>query len=176
LYYNNVQSKYENGTCCVAGAGQPFTVPTGVSGNDFVYSSMSNNGLYQVVVTATNPQSGNTSIPSRLYLSSNSGSSFSKIIELTYIDDNNYLIFGGVSMSGDGSIITASVLNQDAIFQYIYLSSNNGVTWKKVYNDNNGSVINVSGINSGFLNSNFSGQYQILTGTNKLYLNNNYGN
>ena len=176
LYYNNVQSRTENGTMCVSGNGQPFSNPTDVSGNDFIYSSISNNGQYQVVVTATNPQSGNTSIPSRLYLSSNSGSSFSKIIELTYIDDNNYLIFGGVSMSGDGSIITASVLNQDGIFQYIYLSSNNGVTWKKVYNDNNGSVINLSGIDSGFLNSNFSGQYQILTGTNKLYLNNNYGN
>lgn len=176
LYYNNVQSKYENGTCCVSGASQPFTVPTGVSGNDFVYSSMSNNGLYQVVVTATNPQTGNTSIPSRLYLSSNSGSSFSQIIQLTYTDDNNYLFFGGVSMSGDGSIITASVLDQDGIFQYIYLSSNNGVNWKKIYNDNNGSVIIFSGQNAGFLNTNFSGQYQILTGINKLYFNNNYGN
>jgi hypothetical protein len=176
LYYNNILSAYENGTCCVSGASQPFSVPSGVTGNDFIYSSMSDTGQYQVVVTATNPQSGNTSIPSRLYLSSNSGSTFNQIIQLPYTNNDNYLVFGGVSMSGNGSIITASVLNQDSIFQYIYLSSNYGVTWNKIYNDSNGSVINISGLISGFLNTNFSGQYQMLSGTNKLYINNNYGN
>jgi hypothetical protein len=175
LYYNNEQSRIENGTLCVSGNGQPFTVPTGVTGNDFIYSSISNNGQYQVVVTATNPQSGNTSIPSRLYFSSNSGSSFSQIIQLAYTDDNNYLIFGGVSMSSDGKYITASVLDQDNTFKYIYLSSNTGVTWTKVYNDKNGSQINVTGQYAGFLNTNFSGQYQMLTGTDELYINNNYG-
>ncbi len=176
LYFNNVQSRTENGTLCVSGNGQPFSVPSGVTGNDFIYSSISNNGQYQVVVTATNPQSGNTSIPSRLYLSSNSGSSFSQIIQLAYTDDNNYLIFGGVSMSADGNIITASVLNQDNTFQYIYLSSNSGITWKKIYNDSNGSPISVTGQqNVGFLNTNFSGQYQMLAGTNEIYINNNYG-
>ena len=176
LYYNSTISAYENGTCCVSGNGQSFTVPSGVTGNDFIYSSMSNSGQYQVVVTATNPQSGNTSIPSRLYLSSDSGSNFSQIIQLLYTDNNNYLIFGGVSMSGDGSIITATVLNQDNTFQYIYLSSNNGVTWKKIYNDSTGSLISVTGQYAGFLNTNFSGQYQMLSGTNILYINNNYGN
>jgi len=175
LYFNNVQSRTENGTMCVSGNGQSFTVPTGVTGNDFIYSSISNNGQYQVVVTATNPQSGNTSIPSRLYLSSNSGTNFSQIIQLVYTDDNNYLTFGGVSMSADGNIITASVLNQDNTFQYIYLSSNSGVTWTKVYNDKNGSPISVTGQYAGFLNTNFSGQYQMLTGTDELYINNNYG-
>ena len=48
---------------------------------------------------------------------------------------NNYFKFGGVSMSGNGNIITASVLNQDDNFQYIYLSSDIGATWKKIYND-----------------------------------------
>jgi hypothetical protein len=176
LYYNTTLSAYENGTCCVSGAGQPFIVPTGVSGNDFIYSSMSDSGQYQVVISATNPQSGNTSIPSRLYLSTNSGTSFNQIIQLSYTDDNNYLIFGGVSMSGNGSIITASVLNQDGIFQYIYLSSNYGNTWNKIYNDNTGSAINISGLDNGFININFSGQYQMISGTNKLYINNNYGN
>jgi hypothetical protein len=176
LYFNSTIPAIENGTLCVSGNAQPFTVPSGVTGNDFIYSSMSNNGQYQVVVTATNPQSGNTSIPSRLYLSSNSGSSFSQIIQLPYTNDNNYLIFGGVSMSGDGSIITASVLNQDSTFQYIYLSSNFGVTWTKIYNDTTGSQISVTGQYAGFLNTNFSGQYQMLSGTNILYINNNYGN
>jgi hypothetical protein len=177
LYFNSTIPAYENGTCCVSVAGQQFTVPTGVTGNDFIYSSMSDNGLYQVVVTATNPQSGNTSIPSRLYLSSNSGSSFSQIIQLPYTDDNNYFIFGGVSMSADGNIITASVLNKVNTFQYIYLSSNSGVTWTKIYNDSNGSPISVTGEqNVGFLNVNYTGQCQMLTGTNKLYINNNYGN
>lgn len=175
LYYNSTISAYENGTLCVSGNGQPFSVPSGVTGNDFIYSSMSNNGQYQVVVTATNPQSGNTSIASRLYLSSNSGTSFTQIIQLPYTDDNNYLIFGGVSMSADGNIITASVLNQDNSFQYIYLSSNTGVTWTKIYNDSAGSPISVIGQYAGFLNTNFSGQYQMLSGTNILYINNNYG-
>jgi hypothetical protein len=176
LYYNAVQTKIENGTCCVSGNGVSFTVPNGVTGNDFIYSSMSNTGQYQVVVTATNPQSGNTSIPSRLYLSSNSGSSFSQIIQLPYTDDNNYLIFGGVSMSADGKYITASVLDQTSNLQYIYISSNIGVTWTKIYNDSTGSQINVSGQTAGFLNVNYSGQYQIITGENDLYVNNNYGN
>ena len=179
MYYNYLSTPpaYENGTCCVSGGiSPPFTVPSGVSGNDFIYSSMSDSGLYQVVVTATNPQLGNTSIPSRLYLSSNSGSSFSQIIQLPYTDDNNYLIFGGVSMSADGNIITASVLNKVNTFQYIYLSSNSGVTWTKIYNDSNGSPISVTGEqNVGFLNINYTGQCQMLTGTNKLYINNNYG-
>ena len=178
LYYNNVQSRTENGTMCVSGNGQSFSNPTDVSGNDFIYSSISNDGKYQVVVTATNPQIGNTSIPSRLYLSSNYGSSssFSQIIQLPYTNDNNYLIFGGVSMSADGKYITASVLDQDINFQYIYISSNSGVTWKKIYNDINGSQINVTGQYAGFLNTNFSGQYQMLTGTDILYINNNFGN
>jgi hypothetical protein len=178
LYFNNVQQPgyYENGTCCVSDAGQSFTVPNGVTGNDFIYSSMSDTGQHQVVVTATNPQSGNTSIPSRLYLSSDSGTNFSQIIQLPYTNDNNYLVFGGVSMSSDGTYITASVLDQDGNFQYIYISSDIGVTWTKIYNDNNGSAINVTGQYAGFLNLNFSGQYQMLTGTNKLYINNNYGN
>jgi hypothetical protein len=175
LYYNNTLPAYENGTCCVSGAGQPFVVPSGVAGNDFIYSSMSDNGLYQVFVTATNPQSGNTSIPSRLYLSSNSGSSFSQIIQLPYTNDNNYLIFGGVSMSSNGTYITSSVLDQDSNFKYIYISSDIGVTWTKIYNDNNGSAINVTGQYAGFLNLNLSGQYQLLSGTNQLYINNNYG-
>jgi hypothetical protein len=176
LYYNAVQTKIENGTCCVSAPPQPFTVPSGVTGNDFIYSSMSNTGQYQVVVTATNPQSGNTSIPSRLYLSSNSGSSFSQTIQLPYTDNNNYLIFGGVSMSYDGKYITASVLDQNDDLQYIYISSNSGVTWTKIYNDSTGTEINVSGQTAGFLNVNYSGQYQILTGDNDLYVNNNYGN
>jgi hypothetical protein len=176
LYYNAVQIKIENGTCCVSGNGVSFTVPNGVTGNDFIYSSMSNTGKYQVVVTATNPQSGNTSIPSRLYVSSNSGTSFSQIIQLPYTDDNNYLIFGGVSMSADGKYITASVLDQNDDLQYIYISSNIGVTWTKIYNDSTGSQINVSGQTAGFLNVNYSGQYQIITGENDLYVNNNYGN
>jgi hypothetical protein len=178
LYLNNTLPipDYENGTCCVSGGiSPPFTVPSGVSGNDFIYSSMSDSGLYQVVVTATNPQLGNTSIPSRLYLSSNSGTSFSQIIQLPYTDDNNYLIFGGVSMSADGNIITASVLNKVNTFQYIYLSSNSGVTWTKIYNDSNGSQINVTGQYAGFLNVNYSGRYQMITGTDILYINNNYG-
>lgn len=176
LYYNNVQSRTENGTMCVSGNGQSFSNPTDVSGNDFIYSSISNNGQYQVVVTATNPQSGNTSIPSRLYLSSDFGANFSQIIQLPYTNDNSYLIFGGVSMSADGKYITASVLDQDGNFQYIYLSSNIGVTWTKIYNDINGSQINVTGQYAGFLNTNYSGEYQMLTGTNTLYINNNFGN
>jgi hypothetical protein len=176
LYFNSTIPAIENGTLCISGNSQPFSVPSGVTGNDFIYSSISNNGLYQVVVTATNPESGNTSIPSRLYLSSDSGSNFSQIIQLPYTDDNNYLIFGGVSMSADGSIITASVLNQNSTFQYIYLSSNFGVTWTKIYNDTNGSPISVTGQYAGFLNTNFSGQYQMITGTDILYINNNYGN
>lgn len=176
LYFNSTIPAYENGTCCVSGNGQPFTVPSDVSGNDFIYSSMSNTGQYQVVVTATNIQDPNPGIPSRLYLSSNSGSSFNQIIQLPYTDVNNFMIFGGVSMSGNGNIITASVLNQDENFQYIYLSSDIGVTWKKIYNDSNGSVINISGLAAGFLNTNDSGQYQMLTAIDKLYINNNYGN
>jgi hypothetical protein len=136
---------------------------------------MSDTGLYQVFVTATNPQSVDISIPSRLYLSSTSGTSFSQIIQLPYTDDNNYLIFGGVSMSSDGKYITASVLDQDGNFQYIYISSDIGVTWTKIYNDNTGSQINVTGQYAGFLNINYSGQYQMLAGTDKLYINNNYG-
>lgn len=176
LYFNSTIPAYENGTCCVSGNGQPFTVPSDVSGNDFIYSSMSNTGQYQVVVTATNIQDPNPGIPSRLYLSSNSGSSFNQIIQLPYTDVNNFMIFGGVSMSGNGNIITASVLNQDENFQYIYLSSDIGVTWKKIYNDSNGSVINISGLAAGFLNTNDSCQYQMLTAIDKLYINNNYGN
>jgi len=176
LYFNSTIPAYENGTCCVSGNGQPFTVPSDVSGNDFIYSSMSNTGQYQVVVTATNIQDPNPGIPSRLYLSSNSGSSFNQIIQLPYTDVNNFMVFGGVSMSGNGNIITASVLNQDENFQYIYLSSDIGVTWKKIYNDSNGSVINISGLTAGFLNTNDSGQYQMLTAIDKLYINNNYGN
>ncbi len=186
LYYNSTIPipAYENGTLCVSGNGSAFTVPSDVSGNDFIFSSMSNSGQYQVVVTATNPQPepppGNTSIPSRLYLSSNSGTSFSQIIQLPYTDDNNYFKFGGVSMSYNGSIITASVLNQDDNFQYIYLSSDTGVTWKKIYNDSNGLPINISGLTAGFLNTSGntdnSGQYQMLTAIDKLYINNNYGN
>ena len=176
LYFNSTIPAYENGTCCVSGNGQPFTVPSDVSGNDFIYSSMSNTGQYQVVVTATNIQDPNPGIPSRLYLSSNSGSSFNQIIQLPYTNVNNYFKFGGVSMSGNGNIITASVLNQDENFQYIYLSSDIGVTWKKIYNDSNGSVINISGLTAGFLNTNDSGQYQMLTAIDKLYINNNYGN
>ena len=178
LYLNNIQSPpgYENGTCCVSNSiDGGFTVPTGVTGNDFIYSSMSNNGQYQVVVTATNPQSGNISIPSRLYLSSNSGNTFNQIIELPYIDDDNYLKFGGVSMSYDGKYITASVLDKYGVFQYIYVSSNIGVTWTKIYNDINGSQINVTGQYAGFLNLNYSGKYQMLTGTDGLYINNNFG-
>jgi hypothetical protein len=176
LYYNNFEEEIENGTLCVSGNEQPFSVPSGVFGNDFIYSSMSNDGGYQVVVTATNPQSENPSIPSRLYLSDTSGNSFTQIIQLPYTDNNNYLIFGGVSMSGDGNRITASVLNQDITFQYIYLSRDYGVTWTKIYNDNTGLPISVTGQYGGFLNSSFSGQYQMLSGTNKLYINNNYGN
>jgi photosystem II stability/assembly factor-like uncharacterized protein len=174
LYYNNIQSKIENGTCCTSKNGTNFTVPTAVSGNDFVYSSMSDNGKYQVFVTATNPQSGNPSIPSKLYLSENSGNSFSQIIQLSYTDDNNYLKFGGVSMSADGKYITTSVLNQYGYFQYIYLSTDTGVSWKQITNDINGnSLIGISGLN--FLNLNYSGQYQMLSGSNTLYINNNYG-
>lgn len=177
LYYNTTIPAYENGTCCVSNnQGTSFSVPSGVTGNDFIYSSMSDNGQYQVVVTATNPQSGNTSIPSRLYLSSNSGTSFSQNIELPYTDDNTFLKFGGVSMSFDGKYITASVINQAGVFQYIYISSNTGVTWTKVYNDSTGTLINVSGQYAGFLNLNSSGQYQMITGTNQLFINSNYGN
>jgi hypothetical protein len=177
LYYNNVQSRYENGTSCVSSnGGSSFSVPSGISGNNFVYSSMSDNGLYQVFVTATFPQSGITSIPSRLYLSTNSASSFNQIIQLPYTDDNNYSYFGGVSMSADGKYITASVFDINNGFQYIYISSNFGVTWNKIYNDSNGSIINVSGLYSGFLNTSYSGQYQMLSGTDTLYINTNYGN
>ena len=116
------------------------------------------------------------SIPSRLYLSSNSGTNFIQKIQLPYTDDNNYLVFGGVSMSANGTYITASVLDQDGNFQYIYISSNIGVTWNKIYNDINGSAINFTSIPTGFLNLNYSGQYQMLSGINKLYVNNNYGN
>jgi hypothetical protein len=137
---------------------------------------MSDSGQYQVVVTATNIQDQNPGIPSRLYLSSNSGSSFKQIIQLPYTNVNNYFKFGGVSMSGNGNIITASVLNQDENFQYIYLSSDIGATWKKIYNDSNGLPINISGLTAGFLNTNDSGQYQMLTAIDKLYINNNYGN
>lgn len=179
LYFNPTPSPgaYQNGTCCVSNnGGTTFTVPTGVSGNDFIYSSISDNGQYQVFVTATNPQSIDISTPSRLYLSSNSGNSFNQIIQLPYTDDTNYLVFGGVSMSANGNHITASVLDQDGVFQYIYISSDIGVTWKKIYNDSTGSTISVLGQYAGFLNVNYSGQYQMLTGLNKLYINNNYGN
>lgn len=180
LYYNNIQSPpaYENGTCCVSVAGQPFTVPSGITGNDFIYSSMSDNGQYQVVVTATNHEPGNPSIPSRLYLSSNSGSSFSQILQLTYTNDNSYLKFGGVSMSADGLYITASVLDQDGILQYINVSSDTGNTWNKIYNDSDGSPFNlIPTVNDfGFLNTNFSGKYQMLTCGNILYISTNYGN
>jgi hypothetical protein len=175
LYYNTFQTKIENGTCCVSKNGGNFNVPSGVTGNNFVYSSMSDNGQFQVVVTATNPQSGNASIPSRLYLSTNSGTTFNQIIQLTYTDDNNYFVFGGVSMSADGKYITASVLGPYGLFQYMYVSSDTGVTWKKIVNDINGNSL--FGIYSlGFLNTNYSGQYQMLSGVNKLYINNNYGN
>jgi hypothetical protein len=178
LYYNSTIPipAYKNGTLCVSGNGSAFTVPSDVSGNDFIYSSMSDSGQYQVVVTATNIQDQNPGIPSRLYLSSNSGSSFKQIIQLPYTNVNNYFKFGGVSMSGNGNIITASVLNQDENFQYIYLSSDIGATWKKIYNDSNGLPINISGLTAGFLNTNDSGQYQMLTAIDKLYINNNYGN
>ena len=140
---------------------------------------MSSTGLYQVVVTATNPQSGNISIPSRLYLSSNSGSTFNQIIELPYIDDNNYSYFGGVSMSGNGKYISASVLdnsNIDDNFNYIYISSNYGSSWEKIYNDSNGLPFkSLATSNTGFLNLNNAGQYQILTGINQLFINDNYG-
>ena len=175
LYYNNTISAYENGTCCRSSVGQPFSVPSGVTGNDFIYSSMSDNGQYQVVVTATNVQSGNTSIPSRLYLSSNSGTSFSSIIQLPYTNDNNYLKFGGVSMSANGQYITASVLDQDNNFEYIYLSNDIGVTWNKIYNDSNGIPFNSPTNELGFLNTNSSGQYQMLSGSNTLFINSNYG-
>jgi len=179
LYYNNTSQNYENGTCCVSNnGGTTFTSPSDVSGNDFVYSSLSDTGQYQVFVTATNPQSQDISIPSRLYLSSNSGTSFTKIIQLTYTDDNTYLVFGGVSMSSNGQYITASVLDQDGILQYIYVSSDIGVTWNKIYNDSDGSLFNlIPTINGfGFLNTNYSGQYQMLAGDNILFINNNYGN
>jgi hypothetical protein len=180
LYYNSGSQTDENGTCCVSNnGGTTFTVPSNVSGNDFIYSSMSNSGQYQVVVTATKISDSLTplpGIPSRLYLSSNSGTNISQIIQLLYTNDNSYLIFGGVSMSADGKYITASVLDQDGNFQYIYLSSNIGVTWTKIYNDINGSQINVTGQYAGFLNTNYSGEYQMLTGTNTLYINNNFGN
>jgi hypothetical protein len=179
LYYNNTSQNYENGTCCVSNnGGTTFTSPSDVSGNDFIYSSLSDSGQYQVFVTATNPQSVDISIPSRLYLSSNSGTSFTKIIQLTYTDDNNYLVFGGVSMSANGQYITASVLDQDGILQYIYVSSDIGVTWNKIYNDSDGSPFSlIQTINGfGFLNTNYSGQYQMLSGANILYISNNYGN
>lgn len=177
LEFNPTLSLYQNGTCCVSNnSGSTFTVPSGISGNDFVYSSMSDNGQYQVFVTATNPQDGNTSIPSRLYLSSNSGTTFSQIIELP-LNGINFAYFGGVSMSSDGKYITASVLNASGGFQYIYVSSDTGVTWKKIYNDSNGTTFNSIATDFlGFLNTNYSGQYQILTGTNQLFVNNNYGN
>jgi hypothetical protein len=179
LYYNTLLPipAYENGTCCVSSnGGTTFTVPSDVSGNDFIYSSMSDTGQHQVVVTATNPQSGNTSIPSRLYLSDTSGSTFNSVIQLPYINDNNYFVFGGVSMSSNGRYISASVLDQDGNFQYIYISSDIGVTWNKIYNDSNGSAINFTSTPAGFLNLNYSGQYQMLSGIDKLYVNNNYGN
>lgn len=178
LEFNPNLSLYQNGTCCVSNnSGTTFTVPSGISGNDFVYSSMSDNGQYQVFVTATNPQDGNTSIPSRLYFSSNSGATFNQIIELPYINDINFAYFGGVSMSADGKYITASVSNASGGFQYIYVSSDTGITWKKIYNDSNGTTFNSIATDFlGFLNTNYSGQYQILTGTNQLFVNNNYGN
>ena len=36
-------------------------------------------------------------------------------------------------MSANGTYITASVLDQDGNFQYIYISSDIGVTWNKIY-------------------------------------------
>jgi hypothetical protein len=180
---NNTSGTIQNGTCCVSSTGNPFTVPSGISGNDFVNSSISDNGQYQVFVTATNINT--TAIPSKLYLSTNYGSNFNPIITLSLIDDNNYQVFGGVSMSSNGKYITASVFeynNSPAVLNYLYISSNYGSTWKKIYNDNNGNKIisgpiESSGPDIGFLNSNFSGQYQMfVSGANIIYINNNYGN
>ena len=43
LYYNSTIPipAYENGTLCVSGNGSAFTVPSDVSGNDFIFSSIS---------------------------------------------------------------------------------------------------------------------------------------
>jgi hypothetical protein len=177
LYYNSFLTTYENGTCCVSQIGQSFVVPSGVTGNDFIYSSISDSGQYQVVVTASNVQAPNTGIPSRLYLSTNSGTNFSTIIELPYTNDNDYMYFGGVSMSANGQYITASVLDYNNGFQYITVSSNYGDSWKNIYNDSNGDSFNLlATFDTGFINTNYSGKYQILTGTNQLFLNSNYGN
>jgi hypothetical protein len=173
LFFNPSSSTYENGTCCVSSnGGTSFSVPSGVTGNDFIYSSMSDNGQYQVFVTATNTNNPHT-IPSRLYLSSNYGTSFSQIIQLSYTDTDNYLIFGGVSMSANGKYITASVLNQYAVFKYIYVSSDYGVTWKQIINDIDGNSF--TGVSLGFINLNYSGKYQLLAGTNALYISDSYG-
>jgi len=177
LVRNQITSSYENGTCCIStDGGNSFSVPTDISGNDFIYSSLSDDGKNQVCVSS--PNTTLTPIPGRLYLSRNYGNNFNQIIELPYIDIDNYQGFGGVSMSADGKYITASVLDQDGILQFIYISNDNGNTWKQIKNDSNGiSFIYSSQLkNLGFLNTNYSGQYQMITGLNSLYINNNYGN
>lgn len=157
---------YQNGTICVSSdGGTTFSVPGGVSGNDFVYSSLSDDGVHQVFVTAANLNT--TPINSRLYLSRDSGSTFVQLIELS---DTNY-IFAGVSMSADGNIITASVSNNIDENQYLLLSIDNGNNWRSVEKDTSGNIFS----NVGFLNLSKTGKYQILTGTNKMYINNNYG-
>jgi hypothetical protein len=175
-------SSGNNGTCGVSNdGGQTFTIPGNISGNSFVYSSISDDAQYQTFVTSVNT-SASSPIKSRLYLSRDYGSNFNKLAELSYTDDNNYLYFGGVSMSANGNYITASVSevkNGITIFKYIYISSDNGYTWNKIYNDSSGTPFitdkNKAG-ELGFLNTNFSGKYQMLSGINNiLYINNNYG-
>jgi hypothetical protein len=81
-------------------------------------------------------------------------------------------------MSADGKIITASVSDITKINVYLYVSSDYGNTWKQINTDSNNSPFNTTNsyIGLGFLNTNKSGKYQMLSGTDTLFINNNYGN
>jgi photosystem II stability/assembly factor-like uncharacterized protein len=131
--------------------------------------SMSASGEYRTAVSTTTPNGGNPPGPEYIYVSSNSGETWT---QKQNDASNNSLEkrWYGVSMSASGQYQTAVANNG-----YIYVSSNYGVTWTPKESDTSNNSLQKYWYS---VTMNASGKYQtaVPAGNQYIYASTDFGN